>query len=109
MNELGAVPYIPCKKGTTGKAKNVDVEEDVGYFEYKNEEFLEHYHKWSNAEPRSTIKNKFGDSVGSKTKVAQVNEVLLKCCVTTSMWLFKRCLSWGLSRPNFGLIFFFLN
>ncbi len=49
------------------------------YFEFKNEEFLEHYPKRSNAETTfHMIKSKFGDSVRSKTEVAQVNEVLLK-------------------------------
>ena len=34
------------------------------YFEFKNEEFLEHYHKRSNAETTfHMIKSKFGDSV----------------------------------------------
>jgi transposase len=49
------------------------------YFEFRNEEFLGHYHKRSNAETTfHMIKSKFGDSVRSKTEVAQVNEVLLK-------------------------------
>ena len=49
------------------------------YFEFRNEEFLEHYQKRSNAETTfHMIKSKFGYSVVSKTEVAQVNEVLLK-------------------------------
>jgi len=49
------------------------------YFEFKNEELLEHYHKRSNAETTfHMIKSKFGDSVRNKMEVAQVNEVLLK-------------------------------
>jgi transposase len=49
------------------------------YFEFRNEEFLEHYHKRSHAETTfHMIKSKFGDAVRSKTEVAQVNEVLLK-------------------------------
>jgi transposase len=80
INELGAVPYIPFKKGTTGRAKNAPTWKKMyHYFEFKNEEFLEHYHKRSNAETTfHMIKSKFGDSVRSKTEVAQVNEVLLK-------------------------------
>jgi len=43
------------------------------------EEFLKAYHKRSNAESTfSAIKRVFGDSVRSRTHVAQVNEVLLK-------------------------------
>jgi transposase len=80
INELGAVPYIPFKKGTTGKAKNAPTWKKMyHYFEFRNEEFLEHYHKRSNAETTfHMIKSKFGDAVRSKTEVAQVNEVLLK-------------------------------
>jgi len=55
------------------------------YFEFKIAEFLEHYHKRSNAETTfHMIKSKFGDSVRSKTEVAQVNEVLLKVLCHTS-------------------------
>jgi transposase len=80
INELGAVPYIPFKKGTTGRAKNAPTWKKMyHYFEFKNEEFLEHYHKRSNAETTfHMIKSKFGDAVRSKIEVAQVNEVLLK-------------------------------
>ena len=80
INEIGAVPYIPFKKGTTGRAKNAPAWKKMyHYFEFKHEEFLEHYHKRSNAETTfHMIKSKFGDSVRSKTEVAQVNEVLLK-------------------------------
>ncbi|MGA3359356.1 MAG: IS5 family transposase [Halobacteriota archaeon] len=80
INEIGAVPYIPFRKGTTGRAKNAPTWKKMyHYFEYKNAEFLEHYHKRSNAETTfHMIKSKFGDSVRSKMEAAQVNEVLLK-------------------------------
>jgi len=43
------------------------------------EEFLKAYHKRSNVEATfSAIKRVFGDSVRSRTRVAQINEVLLK-------------------------------
>jgi transposase len=80
INELGAVPYIPFRKGTTGRAKNAPTWKKMyHYFKFRNEEFLEHYHKRSNAETTfHMIKSKFGDAVRSKKEVAQVNEVLLK-------------------------------
>ncbi len=80
INDIGAVPYIPFRKNATGRAKNSPMWKKMyHYFEYKHEEFLEHYHKRSNAETTfHMIKSKFGDSVRSKTEVAQVNEVLLK-------------------------------
>ena len=80
INELGAVPYIPFRKNATGRSKgSIMWKKMYHYFEFKHEEFLEHYHKRSNAETTfHMIKSKFGDSVRSKTEIAQINEVLLK-------------------------------
>ena len=57
-------------------------------FQFKRDEFLQHYHKRSNVESTfSAIKRKFGDSVRSKTDVAMKNESLCKilahniCCL----------------------------
>jgi phosphate starvation-inducible protein PhoH len=60
------------------KAKNAPTWKKMyHYFKFRNEEFLEHYNKWSSAEKTFYMtKSKFGDSVRSKTP--QVNEVLLK-------------------------------
>ena len=61
-------------------------------YSYRREEFLERYHQRSNVESTfMAIKAKFGNSVRSKTPVAQGNEVLCKilchniCCVIQSM------------------------
>jgi len=63
------------------------------YFMFNNEQFLDHYHKRSNAESTVfMIKSKFGDYVKSKEWTAQVNEVLCKvichniCCVIQEMY-----------------------
>ena len=49
------------------------------YFMYNREEFLEHYHKRSNAETVfHMIKTKFGSDQKSKKKAAQINELLIK-------------------------------
>lgn len=49
------------------------------YFQYKQEEYLSHYHRRSNVESVfSMVKRKFGDCVRSKTDTAMVNEVLCK-------------------------------
>ena len=49
------------------------------FFKYHEEEFYEHYHKRSNSETVfSMVKSKFGERLRSKTKAAQVNELLLK-------------------------------
>lgn len=49
------------------------------FYEFNRSEFLQKYHKRSNAESTfSMIKAKFGASVRSKTPIAQMNEVLCK-------------------------------
>ena len=49
------------------------------FFQYKREEYLQHYHKRSNVESTfSMLKRKFGDSLRSKTDAALINETLCK-------------------------------
>jgi transposase len=49
------------------------------FFQFQRDEFLAHYHKRSNVESTfSAIKRKFGDTIRSKSPVAQRNEALLK-------------------------------
>jgi hypothetical protein len=44
------------------------------YFEFRKDEFLQHYHKRSNVESTfSMMKREFGDGLRSKTDVAMVN------------------------------------
>lgn len=80
IQNVGAVPFIPFKKNTSGKARGSMVWKKMYYyFMYKHDEFLEHYHKRSNAETVfHSIKTKFKDNLRSKDKTAQVNELLLK-------------------------------
>lgn len=81
----GAQPFIPFKKHTTEKHWRA-YKDKTGlwarmfhFFKYHEEEFYEHYHKRSNNETVfSMIKSKFGERLRSKTRTAQVNELLLK-------------------------------
>lgn len=94
IEEVGATPFIPFKKNTSGKARGSMVWKKMyHFFLYKHDEFLEHYHKRSNAETVfHMVKSKFKDSLRSKTKTAQINELLLKilchniCCVIQEMF-----------------------
>jgi len=81
IQDVGAVPYIPFKSNTSGKRSRGGAWKKMyHYYMFKHEEFLEHYHKRSNAETVfHMIKTKFKDSLRSKDKTAQVNELLLKC------------------------------
>ena len=50
-----------------------------GYFQFRRQEFLGHYHQRSNVESTiSMVKAKFLDAVRSKTDTAMKNEVLCK-------------------------------
>ncbi len=75
---FGGTAFIPFKENSTG-AKGGLFEKMYHYFQYRQEEFLQHYHKRSNVESTfSMVKRKFGDAVRSKSDTAMVNEVLCK-------------------------------
>jgi transposase len=81
IQNVGAVPFIPFKKNVSGRRDRGSGtwKKMYAYFIYKHDEFLEHYHKRSNAETVfHSIKTKFKDNLRSKGKIAQVNELLLK-------------------------------
>jgi hypothetical protein len=74
----GGQAFIAFKENSTGGAGGL-FEKAFRYFQFKQDEYMEHYHKRSNVESTfSAIKRKFGDSVMSKTDTAMVNEVLCK-------------------------------
>ena len=77
---LGAMPYIPFKKNTTGKSKGSPTWAQMFNIFTKNYiEFARHYHKRSNIETCfSMIKRKFGDFVRCKNERSQDNEILCK-------------------------------
>jgi len=80
VDKLGGTAYIPFKKNATGRAgRSALWRKTFHYFQLHKEEFLEHYHKRSNVESTfGAIKKKFGESVKSKNRVAQENELLCK-------------------------------
>jgi transposase len=74
----GGSAFIAFKSNATGKAGGA-LQKMFHYFQFKREEFLQHYHKRSNVESTfSMVKRKFGDYVRSKTDVAMANEVYCK-------------------------------
>lgn len=76
----GALPFIPFKSNVRGKrVGNSAWKKMYHYFMYKHDDFLRHYHKRSNVETCfHMIKTKFKDNLRSKSKIAQVNELLCK-------------------------------
>jgi transposase len=74
----GGEAFIAFRLGTTGAAGGTFARM-FHYFQFKQEEFLKHYHARSNIESTfSAIKRKFGPDVRRKTDTAMVNEVLCK-------------------------------
>jgi transposase len=90
-----AMPYIPFKVNTkaTGKKCSALFKSMFHFYSYNQERFMQNYHKRSNVESTfHMIKAKFGDSLRSKTRTAQINEALCKilchniCCLIQSMF-----------------------
>jgi transposase len=75
---LGGQAFIQFKVNSTGMAGGL-FEKAFHYFQFKQDEYMAHYHKRSNVESTfSAIKRKFGDSVMSRSDAGMVNEVLCK-------------------------------
>jgi hypothetical protein len=78
IQALGATPFIAFRRDHSGQGGGAWAKA-FGYFMYRRDDFLAHYHKRSNVESTfSMIKRKFGDSLRSKTDTAMVNETLCK-------------------------------
>lgn len=107
-----AMPYIPFKSNSgpdwgvgPKRALNQKIQwkrksnlwrQMYHYYEFNHQWFMQQYHKRSNVESTfSMIKAKFGDSLRSKTKTAQINEALCKilahnvCCLIQSIFELK--------------------
>lgn len=89
-SDAGATPFIPFKVDSSEGAGGL-WDKMYHYYQTRRDEFLQHYHKRSNAEATfSMIKAKFRDHVRSRSDTAMKNEVLCKvlchniCCVIQS-------------------------
>jgi transposase len=80
IKDIGAMPYIPFKTTSKPTSRGVPFWNKMWhYYNLHREEFLQHYHKRSNVESTMhMIKTKFGGSLRSKTRNAQVSELLAK-------------------------------
>ena len=78
IESLGATPFVPFKSNAV-VGKSATWNRLFHFFQLQRDEFLAHYHKRSNVESTfSAMKRKFGDTIRSKSPVAQRNEALLK-------------------------------
>lgn len=80
VDDVGAIPYIPFKRDSVSSDRHPVVWQMMhAYYEFNREEFLEGYHRRSNAESVvNMIKAKYGARLRSKTPTSQDNEVLTK-------------------------------
>ncbi|MGH7171737.1 MAG: transposase [Gemmataceae bacterium] len=85
--ECGGTGFMAFKSNTTGAVGGL-FQKMFHYFQFKQDEYMKHYHQRSNVESTfSMVKRKFGDHVRSKIETAMVNEVLCKfvchnlCCL----------------------------
>ncbi len=79
-DKLGAAPYIPFKKNSTGNSNGSQMWRKMFYyFQMNQDDFMASYHKRSNIESTFwAIKKKFGENLKSKSRTAQINELLCK-------------------------------
>ena len=79
IESVGAAPYVPFKSNAVGHSMSPTWNRLFHFFHMHRDEFLPSYHKRSNVESTfSALKRKFGDTIRSKSPVAQRNEALLK-------------------------------
>ncbi|MFH1664516.1 MAG: transposase [archaeon] len=80
VDDLNGIAFIPFRSNATGKSKGNSIWRKMYcYFQFNQEEFMQHYHARSNVETTfMAIKTKFGDCLKNKTFVSQTNELLCK-------------------------------
>ncbi len=80
VDKFGGTPFIAFRSNAVAdKRAGGHYRQMFHYFNYRREEFLQHYHLRSNVESTfSMIKRKFGDGLRSKTDTALINETLCK-------------------------------
>jgi len=103
-DKLGGTAYIPFRKNARGTARGSALwKKAFHYFQLHRNEFEEHYHKRSNAESTfSAIKNKFGETIKSRNRVAQENEMLCKIIAYNITVLIHAMFELGIT-PDFAV------
>jgi transposase len=104
VKDVGGRAYIPFRANATGKARGSYLWKKMyRYFLYKQDEFMEHYHKRSNVETTfHMIKAKFGDKLKSKKFSSQKNELLCKVIAHNIVVLIHEMYELGI-EPDFKI------
>ena len=106
VDDVGGTAFIPFKLNSVARnshhKRDLLWERAYHFYHLHREEFLEHYHKRSNAETTMMmIKSQFGAFVRAKTPRAQINEALVKVLCHNILVLIKSMFDLGIS-PEFG-------
>jgi transposase len=98
---IGAEAYIPFRKGLKDDAKSPLWSKMFHLYNFKQDEFLPHYHRRSNAESTfSMMKRVFTDTLRSKTVEAQTNELLLMVVAHNIRTLVHSIFELGVTVPG---------
>jgi transposase len=102
IDRLGGTAFIPFKRNSNAKSKGSDIWRKMYfYFKMNQEEFLHNYSQRSNIESTfSAMKKKLGETLKSKNRVAQENELLCKVIAYNIMVLIQEMKELGI-EPNF--------
>ena len=106
----GAMPFIPFKNKSIGKALGAPMWHQMyRFFQKHHDEFMKHYHQRSNVESVfSSIKRKFGSYLRTRNLIACSNEILCKCLVHNICVLIQEMFTLGIQinfEENAPLIF----
>jgi transposase len=103
VKELGGQAYIPFRSNAKCKQRGSSAwRKAFLMFQLKQDEFMAHYHQRSNVESAfASIKKKFGDSLKSKNKTAQTNELLCKIIAYNVVVLIHEIYELGI-EPDFS-------
>jgi transposase len=102
---MGAEPFIPFRKSAKEFANHTVTmpawSKLFHLYNYRREEFLNHYHARSNAESTfSSMKRVFGDTLRSKTPAAQINELLFKVITHNIVCVLHSIFELGVTVPG---------
>jgi transposase len=101
ITEIGASPFIPFKRTNYDDPKSPAWTKLWHLFNYRQDEFLPHYHRRSNVESTfSMMKRVFTDTLRSKNFDAQRNELLLMVIAHNIRTLVHSIFELGVTVPG---------
>lgn len=99
IDQLGGTAYIPFKSNSIAKSGGSPIWRKMYfYFKMNQAEFMQNYNKRSNIESTfSAMKKKLGETLKSKNRVAQENELLCKVIAYNIMVLIQEMQELGIA------------